>query len=100
MVESCTHEKTSSQLFGKIASARSAGNSHRQRLVAMDEIRVSPLRLIDDLDRLEALQDFLPHDPQLQFRETQPEATVNPEAESDVVARIAPLDDEVIGVLE
>src|ERR1700733_9297994 len=100
MVESCTHEKTSSQLFGKIASARLAGNSYRQRLVAMDEIRVGPLRLIDDLDRLEALQDFLPHDPQLQFGEAQTEAAVNPEAEGDVVARVVPLDDEIIGVLE
>ena len=43
-------------------------NANRQVLVALDEAGIDPLRFLDELDVVEALEDLLPDDLQLQLR--------------------------------
>src|ERR1700733_5253193 len=81
-------------------SARSAGDTDRQGLVAFDKTRIHPLGLADHLNIVEALEDFLPDDLQLKLGQAQPDATVNAEAERDVGARPGTVDDELVGAID
>src|SRR6476620_4852407 len=76
--------------------AKSAGDAHGQRLVALDEARIDPLRLADHFDALEPLQHFLPDDAKLQLREPHADAAVDAEAERQMGARARPVDDEFL----
>src|SRR5436305_3145334 len=78
----------------------SDGDARRQGLVAFDKARIDPLRLADHLDIVEAFQDFLPDDLQLQFGEPQAHATVDAEAEGDVGARPRAVNDKLVGTLD
>ena len=52
----------------------------------MHEVREGALRLSGQFDHREALEDFFPHDLQLQFAQAVAHATVDAEAEGDVLA--------------
>src|SRR5262249_8225867 len=71
-----------------------------QVLVALDEAGIAPLWLVHQLDIVEPLQDLLPDDLQLQFREPQAHAAVNAEAERQVRARPLAVDDEVVRLID
>src|SRR6266436_122307 len=75
----------------------SAGDAHRQGFVAFDKAGIHPLGLIDHLNSVEAFQDFLPDDLQLQLGQPDPDATMYAEAEGEMSARSRPVDDELEG---
>src|SRR5882724_2650019 len=79
---------------------RSAGDTHRQGLVAFDKAGIHPLGLADHLNVAEALHDFLPNDLQLQLGQSDPDATMDTEAEGDVGARSGTVDDELVGTID
>src|SRR5947208_11327121 len=81
-------------------SRASAGDAHWQGFVAFDKTGIHPLRFANHLNIVEALQDFLPDDLQLQLGQPEPDATMNPEAERDVGARPGPVDDELVGAID
>src|SRR6186997_898676 len=80
--------------------SNSAGDAYRQGLVALDETGIHPLGLADHLNIVEAFEDFLPDDFQLQLGQPDPDAAVNPEAEGDVGARPRPVDDEFVRAVD
>src|ERR1700726_2251717 len=53
-------------------------------------------RLAHDLNRLEAPQEFLPEDLQLQFRQAVSDAAVDAYAKGQIVARPLTIDEEVV----
>src|SRR5579883_1211477 len=61
--------------------AASAWNPDRQIFDAAHEAGIEPLRLAHHLDGLEALQDLLPDNAQLQLGEAHADAAVDAEAE-------------------
>src|SRR5689334_13697641 len=75
-------------------------NPHRQRADTADEIRVQPLRRADDLKTKAAVQDFLPEDADLLFGEAVADAAVDTGAESEMLARLLAVDDELVGPLD
>src|SRR4051812_47221203 len=54
----------------------------------------------DDLDRMEPLHDLFPQHPQLHFRKPIAHTAVYAETERDVCARIRPVDDQLVGIVE
>src|SRR6478735_234449 len=77
-----------------------ADNPDRQGLVTFDEAGIYPLRLPHHLNIVEPLEDFFPDNLQLQFRQPDPDATMNTEAERDVGARPGAVDNEVVGAVD
>src|SRR5689334_18847816 len=71
-------------------------DAYRHRLVAFDEVRAHAAGLADHLDALEALQDLLPHHLQLHLCEPLADATMDAEAEGDVLARPGAIDHELV----
>src|SRR5258705_10654438 len=78
----------------------SAGDAHRQGFVAFDKAGIHPLGFVDHLNIIEAFQDFLPDDLQLQLGQPDPDATMNAEAEGEVGARSRPVNDEVVRAID
>ena len=68
-------------------------NPHGKMAEATHERGPNTRRLAHDLDRLEAPQEFLPKDLQLQFRQAVSDAAVDAKAEGEMLAR--PLDDRL-----
>src|SRR5580704_1044837 len=83
-----------------IAACESCSDTNRQRLVALDEARIHPLRLVDHLDPVEALEDLLPDNLQLQLGKPHADAAVDTEAERQMDARPRTIDQELIGPLD
>src|SRR5262245_45291311 len=75
-------------------------NPNRQMLIALDEAGVDALRLLDELDAVEALQDLLPDDLQLQLGEAEAYAAVDAEAEREMRARTLAVDDEIVRLVD
>src|ERR1700688_662 len=90
----------SSSVVQKLTFAASAGDTHRQGLIAFDKTRIHPLGLAHHLNILEALEDFFPNDLQLQFGQSQSDAAVNAEAEGDVGARPGAVNNELVGTID
>src|SRR5262245_6964721 len=65
----------------------SRGDAHGKRLVALHEAREDAMGLLHHLDGVVALQDLLPDDSELQFRQAEAHAAVDAEAERQVRAR-------------
>ena len=72
----------------------------RQLRIALHERRVGALRLADDFDEAEPLHDFFPDDPQLHFGQPVAHAAMDAETERQVVARLRPIDDELVRSLD
>src|SRR6202044_601688 len=66
----------------------------------MDEGREHPLRLSDNLDSWQAIEDFLPQDLQLHFGQALADASVNAEAERQMLAWPGAVDDEPVGLFD
>ena len=66
----------------------------------MHEGREDALRLADHLDPLEAPQDLLPQDLQLQLRQAVADAAMDAEAEGEMLARPLAVDDEALRLLD
>src|SRR5260370_33029473 len=81
-------------------SRQSAEDAYRQRLIALYEARIHPLRLADHLNMVEALHDFFPDYLQLQLGQSDPDATMNAEAETDVGARPGPVNNELVRTID
>src|SRR4051812_7081857 len=73
-----------------------AGDTHRQVLVTLNEARIHPLGLAEHFYVIEALKDFFPDYLQLQLSKPDPHATVDTEAERQMLARPGAVDDEVV----
>src|SRR4051794_16758218 len=73
---------------------------HRQCADAIDEVRIEALGLLQDLDALEAGQQLLPENTELQLCQPVADAAVDAEAEGQVLMRPRPVDDELIGPLD
>ena len=76
------------------------GQADHHLAVAADEVRLDALGLGQDLDVVEAGEQLLPEDPQLELGEPAAHAAVGADAEGEVVAGVAPVDDEAVGLLE
>lgn len=67
---------------------------------AANEIGKQALGLANDLHEVEALLDFLPVDPKLQFGQAVAHAAMDAIAERKVLARALPVDDEFLGPVD
>src|SRR3984957_2022186 len=75
-------------------------DSHRQFADPVNERREHPLRLADNLDVGQAIEDFLPQNLQLHFGQALADAAVNAEAERQVLAWAGAVDDEPVGLFD
>src|SRR6202046_1492170 len=78
----------------------SGRDPHRQFADPVYEGREHPLRLADDLDSRQAIEDFLPQDLQLHFGQALADAAVNAEAERQMLAWAGAVDDEPVGLFD
>src|ERR1700689_4251300 len=83
-----------------IPSRASGRDPHRQFADPLDEGREHTLRLTDNLDSWQAIEDFLPQDLQLHFGQALADAAVNAEAERQMLARSRTIDDEPVGLFD
>src|SRR6185437_11865736 len=83
-----------------LVSPGSGRDAYRQMRDAVHEARVQTLRRPDHLDHGEAPQDFLPQQFQLQLGEAVANATMDAEAEGQMLARALAVDDELVGPLD
>jgi hypothetical protein len=67
-----------------LRNPRLAGNAHRQGLVALHKTRIHSFGFANHHNIIEALEDFFPDDLQLQFGQSDPDATMNTEAEGNL----------------
>src|SRR5438477_9785590 len=86
----------------RMEPAASGRDPHRQRRITVHEVRQHALGLADHLDlEIEvALQNFFPHDLELQLGQPVADAAMNAKAERNVLARVLAIDDEVVGLLD
>src|SRR5882762_1792426 len=75
-------------------------NADGQCLVAPHEARIHALWLADHLDIVEAFEDFLPDDLELELREPHADAAMKAESERQMGSRTGTVDDEAVGVLD
>ena len=73
---------------------------HGQTRITLDEVRAHARRFADHFDFVEAFHDLFPDHAQLHLREAVAHAAVNAEAERQVMARLRPIDDERVGVVD
>src|SRR5262245_6957644 len=83
-----------------VRSATLGVDADRQGLVALHEAGIDPPGLANHLDIVEALEDLLPDDLELQLGEPHADAAVDSKAERQMRARPGPVDDEVIGMID
>src|SRR4051794_3286783 len=79
---------------------RSAGDTHRQGLIALHKAGIHPLRFADHLNIVEPLEDFFPDDLELQLCQPDADTAMDTEAEGEMGARPGAIDDEVVGTLD
>src|SRR5437868_4854762 len=84
----------------KARNASLGRDQDRQFLDALHEAGADALRLADDLDHREPLQNLLPDHPQLHLGQAVADAAVDSEAERQVLAGAFAVDDECVRVLD
>src|SRR6202000_1664200 len=78
----------------------SAGDTHREGLVTLDEARIHPLGLADHLHIVEPVEDLSPDYLELQFGQPDSDATMDTETERDMGARPGAVNNELIGTID
>src|SRR6516165_695631 len=71
-------------------------DTDREGLVALDETRIHPLRLVHHLDLVETPEDLLPDNLQLQLGKSHADAAMDAEAERQMGAGAGAVDHELV----